>query len=359
MRSKTIFLIRQIQSLGYRYRLGLTILTRVCTRTRDKGSNPLIDILKYTHDCCMKQAKLHVLILFVLTVVILNMFKSSSCMAYMAIGSSRPRVLSKWKYHHTAPISCAFSYKSSRLRTVSPCNTYINSDGHSFRGDQTTFLAMICQSHQTYRSASSLAVNNNLHGIHPLSSKFCLSRGISGGNRPPHTVTPQGLTRTSISMTKTAGTNEYLKLDDNGKKYIKKLVKDMILSLDEAVFDGMNPNDLKDSIESPSHNLSNDEDLLNSVIRIYCTHSEPNFNMPWQRRKQESSTSSGFVIHTTNRHRPNQPARSYILTNAHSVEYGSIIQVKKRQSEKKYLARALAGDSMTSYHGLSKSSNRS
>eukprot|EP01035_Chromulina_nebulosa_P020980 gene20980-27188_t len=60
--------------------------------------------------------------------------------------------------------------------------------------------------------------------------------------------------------------------------------------------------------------------------------------MPWQRRKQESSTSTGFVININN----NTDEKYYILTNAHSVEYGSIIQVKKRQSEKKYLAKVLA-----------------
>ena len=74
------------------------------------------------------------------------------------------------------------------------------------------------------------------------------------------------------------------------------------------------------------------EALLNSVVRIFCTHSEPNFAMPWQRLKQESSTSSGLLI-DGNR----------ILTNAHSVDYGSLIQVKKRESEKKYIASVIAG----------------
>ena len=75
--------------------------------------------------------------------------------------------------------------------------------------------------------------------------------------------------------------------------------------------------------------------LLNGVLRIYCTHSEPNFAMPWQRLRQSSSTSSGFII---DGHR--------ILTNAHAVEYGSLVQVKKRQSEKKYLASVVAGEAL-------------
>ena len=76
--------------------------------------------------------------------------------------------------------------------------------------------------------------------------------------------------------------------------------------------------------------------LLNGVVRVHCTHSEPNFGMPWQRLRQECSTSSGFVIDTE------QGLR--ILTNAHAVEYGSLVQVKKRQSEKKYLATVIAGN---------------
>ena len=40
-------------------------------------------------------------------------------------------------------------------------------------------------------------------------------------------------------------------------------------------------------------------------------HSEPNFSLPWQRRRQYSSTSSGFAI----------PGHRRILTNAHSVDH--------------------------------------
>lgn len=86
-----------------------------------------------------------------------------------------------------------------------------------------------------------------------------------------------------------------------------------------------------------SASLSDDQTkLLNGVVRIYCTHSQPNFGMPWQRMKQEFSTSTGFVI-DGNR----------ILTNAHAVEYGSLIQVKKRSSEKKYVASVTAGNTIT------------
>ncbi len=93
------------------------------------------------------------------------------------------------------------------------------------------------------------------------------------------------------------------------------------------------PNGISDSLQDIKSRVSdgNSPDLLNSVIRVYCTHSCPNFGMPWQRTKQEFSTSTGFVI-----------GGNRILTNAHAVEYGSIIQVKKRQSEDKYLAKVIA-----------------
>lgn len=70
---------------------------------------------------------------------------------------------------------------------------------------------------------------------------------------------------------------------------------------------------------------------LDGVVRVFCTHSEPNYEMPWQRQRQEFSTSSGFAI-----------GGKRILTNAHSIEHGSVIQVKKRQSEKKYVAKVIA-----------------
>lgn len=51
--------------------------------------------------------------------------------------------------------------------------------------------------------------------------------------------------------------------------------------------------------------------------QIYCTHNMPNWSLPWQRLKQEQSTSTGFVIDGRR-----------IITNAHAVEYSTMIQVK-------------------------------
>ena len=36
--------------------------------------------------------------------------------------------------------------------------------------------------------------------------------------------------------------------------------------------------------------------LLDSTIKVFATHVEPNYSLPWQMRRQTSSTSTGFVI---------------------------------------------------------------
>lgn len=70
---------------------------------------------------------------------------------------------------------------------------------------------------------------------------------------------------------------------------------------------------------------------MDAVVKVFCFHTEPNFSMPWQRKRQYSSSSSGFVI-----------GGRRVLTNAHSVEHFTQVQLKKRGSDTKYLARVLA-----------------
>eukprot|EP00884_Botryococcus_braunii_P012079 jgi/Botrbrau1/20872/Bobra.0135s0007.1 len=73
------------------------------------------------------------------------------------------------------------------------------------------------------------------------------------------------------------------------------------------------------------------ERLMESVVKVFCTHSEPNFSLPWQRKRQYQSTSSGFVI-----------GNNRILTNAHSVDHHTQVKVRRRGSDEKYVARVLA-----------------
>ncbi|KAJ8772944.1 hypothetical protein K2173_028121 [Erythroxylum novogranatense] len=70
---------------------------------------------------------------------------------------------------------------------------------------------------------------------------------------------------------------------------------------------------------------------MDAVVKVFCVHTEPNFSLPWQRKRQYSSSSSGFVI-----------GGKRVLTNAHSVEHFTQVKVKKRGSDTKYLATVLA-----------------
>ena len=92
--------------------------------------------------------------------------------------------------------------------------------------------------------------------------------------------------------------------------------------------------------------------VLDSIIKIHCTHSEPDYLIPWQRQHQSTSTSSGFVIALEEKsetesssdadHHSNSKNKNHshkrIMTNAHSVEYGSIVQVQRRGEAHKYEA---------------------
>ncbi|MCL7042490.1 hypothetical protein MKW94_029363 [Papaver nudicaule] len=71
--------------------------------------------------------------------------------------------------------------------------------------------------------------------------------------------------------------------------------------------------------------------LMDAVVKVFCAHSAPNYSLPWQRLRQYSSTSSGFII-----------SGRKVLTNAHSVEHYTQVKLKKRGSDVKYLAKVLA-----------------
>ena len=53
---------------------------------------------------------------------------------------------------------------------------------------------------------------------------------------------------------------------------------------------------------------------MNAVVKVLCVHSNPNFSLPWQRKRQFTSTSSGFMVRS-------EDGQRWLLTNAHSVEY--------------------------------------
>ncbi|KAL3642463.1 Protease Do-like 9 [Castilleja foliolosa] len=70
---------------------------------------------------------------------------------------------------------------------------------------------------------------------------------------------------------------------------------------------------------------------MDAVVKVFCVHTEPNFSLPWQRKRQYSSSSSGFVIKGRR-----------VLTNAHSVQHFTQVKLKKRGSDTKYVATVLA-----------------
>ena len=70
---------------------------------------------------------------------------------------------------------------------------------------------------------------------------------------------------------------------------------------------------------------------LDAVIKLFCQHTEPNYSLPWQMRRQTSSTSTGFVL-----------SGRRLLTNAHCVDNATVVKVKKRASSTKYIAEVLA-----------------
>eukprot|EP00775_Hariotina_reticulata_P011314 gene11314-11464_t len=74
--------------------------------------------------------------------------------------------------------------------------------------------------------------------------------------------------------------------------------------------------------------------FMDAVVKVFCVHTEPNYSMPWQRKRQYNSTSTGFFVAVN--------GQRWLLTNAHSVDYHTQVKVKKRGDDQKFLARVLA-----------------
>ncbi|KAJ7542647.1 hypothetical protein O6H91_09G005100 [Diphasiastrum complanatum] len=74
-----------------------------------------------------------------------------------------------------------------------------------------------------------------------------------------------------------------------------------------------------------------DDSFLDAVVKVYCTHSEPDYSLPWQKRRQFHSTGSGFMI-----------SGRRLLTNAHCVEHHTQVKVKRRGDDTKFVAKVYA-----------------
>ncbi|KZV41908.1 protease Do-like 2, chloroplastic [Dorcoceras hygrometricum] len=74
-----------------------------------------------------------------------------------------------------------------------------------------------------------------------------------------------------------------------------------------------------------------DAAFLNAVVKVYCTHTAPDYSLPWQKQRQYTSTGSAFMI-----------GDGMLLTNAHCVEHDTQVKVKRRGDDTKYAAKVLA-----------------
>ena len=74
---------------------------------------------------------------------------------------------------------------------------------------------------------------------------------------------------------------------------------------------------------------------MDAVLKVFATHSRPNYELPWQRRQQAHSKSTGFAV-------AGGRGERWILTNAHSVSYATQVQLKRRGDDEKWAARVLA-----------------
>ncbi|KAL0775774.1 hypothetical protein Bca101_040926 [Brassica carinata] len=73
-----------------------------------------------------------------------------------------------------------------------------------------------------------------------------------------------------------------------------------------------------------------DASFLDAVVKVYCTHTAPDYSLPWQKQRQFTSTGSAFMI-----------GDGKLLTNAHCVEHDTQVKVKRRGDDTKYVAKVL------------------
>ncbi|KAL4419940.1 hypothetical protein ABPG75_007038 [Micractinium tetrahymenae] len=83
--------------------------------------------------------------------------------------------------------------------------------------------------------------------------------------------------------------------------------------------------------DAPGTQRRTSDPLMEAVVKVFTVHSEPNFSLPWQRKRQYSSSGSGFVI-----------GGRRLLTNAHCIDHHTQVKVKRRGSDTKYVAQVLA-----------------
>ncbi|KAL0739847.1 hypothetical protein Bca4012_081360 [Brassica carinata] len=80
------------------------------------------------------------------------------------------------------------------------------------------------------------------------------------------------------------------------------------------------PTDLRQTDPAKIHDAS----FLDAVVKVYCTHTAPDYSLPWQKQRH------AFMI-----------GDGKLLTNAHCVEHDTQVKVKRRGDDRKYVAKVL------------------
>ncbi|KAK6937449.1 hypothetical protein RJ641_030957, partial [Dillenia turbinata] len=68
-----------------------------------------------------------------------------------------------------------------------------------------------------------------------------------------------------------------------------------------------------------------------TFFQVYCTHTAPDYSLPWQKQRQFTSTGKHAMSFYEK-----------LLTNAHCVEHQTQVKVKRRGDDTKYVAKDLA-----------------
>jgi S1-C subfamily serine protease len=80
-----------------------------------------------------------------------------------------------------------------------------------------------------------------------------------------------------------------------------------------------------------SGEYDDERSVRDAVFKLIVNHVEPNYSLPWSVRRQTSSTSTAFLI-----------SGQRILTNAHCVDHATVVRIKKRGDDRKFIATVVA-----------------
>ncbi|PWA42264.1 DEGP protease 2 [Artemisia annua] len=87
--------------------------------------------------------------------------------------------------------------------------------------------------------------------------------------------------------------------------------------------------------------MQNNPNQQPSSRLVYCTHTAPDYSLPWQKQRQYTIKCC-FSLQVCNICSAFMIGDGKLLTNAHCVEHNTQVKVKKRGDDTKYVAKVLA-----------------